>query len=237
MWVQGELVTTGAPVTLDKGWVPFSIEVRLDGPREIRLMLLEGGPEAAEVESSHLWPQPPDWGLAATLNGTSIKHRIDPFVGSSVLRSDSGLDTGLPIPLPGERDPDLIPLAPLTGGGDLIRWEGEVFAKGGLYSMELRTDAHARLVLDGVVAMDLCDNAPVTPDSFFGGDFQGVTTTITLQEGWHKVRLDLDATGNFNGLEWAWTRPDGVREIVPPSRLRHTQGEWPDPPTKITCLP
>jgi 4-amino-4-deoxy-L-arabinose transferase-like glycosyltransferase len=237
LWVQGERVAPGATVTLDKGWVPFSIEVRLDGPRDIRLLLQEGGDVAAEVESTRLWPQPPDQGLAATLNGTSIIHRIDPFVGSSVLRSDSALDTGFPIPLPGERDPDLIPLAPLTGGGDLIRWEGEVYAEGGLYSMELRTDAHARLALDGVVELDLCDNRPVTPDSFFGGDFQGVTTTLTLREGWHKVRLDLDATGNLNGLEWTWTRPGGVREIVPPSRLRHTQGEWPDPPTKISCLP
>ena len=235
--VQGERVESGAPVTIDKGWLPFSVEIGLDGPRDLRLLLQEGGAEAAEVESTLLWPQPPDKGLAATMNGTSITHRIDPFVGSGVLRTDSALDTGLPIPLPGERDPDLVPLAPVTGGGDLIRWEGEVYAEGGLYGMELRTDAHARLALDGVVEIDLCDNAPVTPDSFFGGDFRGVTATLALPEGWHKVRLDLDATGNFNGLEWTWTRPDGVREIVPPSRLRHSPAEWPEPPAKISCLP
>jgi 4-amino-4-deoxy-L-arabinose transferase-like glycosyltransferase len=237
LWVQGERIASGAPIALDKGWVPFSVEARLDGPRDLRLLLQEGGAQAAEVESTRLWPQLPYWGLAASMNGASIKHRIDPFVGASVLRPNSALASGFPIPLPGERDPDLIPLAPFTGGGGLIRWEGEVYAEGGLYGMELRTDAHARLALDGTVALDLCDNAPMTPDSFFGGDFQGVTTTLTLAEGWHKVWLDLDATGNLNGLEWTWTRPDGVREIVPPSRLRHTLAEWPDPPAKIRCLP
>jgi hypothetical protein len=35
------------------------------------------------------------------------------------------------------------------------------------------------------------------------------------------VAIDFDATGYNNGLEWAWTRPGGGREIVPPSRLRH----------------
>jgi hypothetical protein len=44
----------------------------------------------------------------------------------------------------------------------------------------------------------------------------------------------MDATGDANGIEWAWTY-DGAREIVPPSRLRHDAGRWPDAPAEITC--
>jgi hypothetical protein len=67
---------------------------------------------------------------------------------------------------------------------------------------------------------------------------------VTLTPGRHGVRLDLDATGSANGLEWSWTRPDGVSEIVPPSRLRYTPdaapgGElhWPDVAGEINCAP
>ena len=44
---------------------------------------------------------------------------------------------------------------------------------------------------------------------------------VALKAGWHKVRIDFSqVSGRKNGLEWFWTRPGGVREVVPPSALR-----------------
>jgi hypothetical protein len=145
------------------------------------------------------------------------------------------------IPPPAERDPDLIPLAPPNTRQ--VRWEGEVYTDEGEYKMELRTDGRARLLIDDSVVLDLCDNEPDRSGIPRRGGDPGVGAAITLGRGWHRVRLDLDATGDANGLEWAWVRPDGVREIVPPPRLRYTSDflnpqtrlTWPDVPSPITC--
>jgi hypothetical protein len=187
-----------------------------------------------------LWPEAQDAGLAVTFNGTAVSHRIDSFVGTGVLGNSDLLPADV-ISSYSERDPDLVRLVPATNGRARIRWEGEVWAESGVYTMELRTDAHALLWIDGGLTLNLCANPPVRPDVPIVGNIRPVTSRIDLSPGWHKVRLDYEATGNINGLEWTWTRPDGIREIVPPERLRHgdsvTPGgvSWPEMPVEIAC--
>ena len=65
-----------------------------------------------------------------------------------------------------------------------------MYAEGGRYAMNLRTDGHAVLSLDGAVVLNLCGNAPYPNDlPPFGGD-PGQTAFVTLAAGWHRVRLD-----------------------------------------------
>jgi 4-amino-4-deoxy-L-arabinose transferase-like glycosyltransferase len=245
VWVQGERAELDTPIALDAGWVPFTLHVRLERPTAVRLLMQQGDTAPAEVDTDHLWPQMPGSGLALTLNGDRIVHRIDPFIGSSIMGVDTATGKIIEDQLLYERDPSFLPLAPRTGGGNLMRWEGEVYAPGGRYTVELRTDARARLSIDGNTVLDLCDNAPVTGSIyspggyvFVQGGYPGVRAAITLPQGWHKVRMDLHATGKSNGLEWTWTRPDGVREIVPPARLRYgvdISVNWPAIPEPIAC--
>jgi hypothetical protein len=88
--------------------------------------------------------------------------------------------------------------------------------------MVLRTDAQAVLQIDGVTVLDLCDNRPRPGNAPVKGGDPGHGASISLERGWHAVRLEMEATGRDNGLEWWWVRPDGMQEIVPPSRLRYT---------------
>ncbi len=236
-YMQGEPVALDVLLSLDAGWVPFSVQSYLTGTMPISLLLQQSNGPTVEIATSHLWPQPPNAGLAVALSGPTTAHRIDPFVGSSVLAAANSPIAPTVLRPPYVRDPDLVPLAPLAGGGKQIRWEGELYAEGGQYTMELRTDAHALLLLYGAVALDLCRNAPTPGDFPLRRGYKGLTNTLSLSRGWHHVQLDLDATGRDNGLEWTWTRPDGLREIIPPSRLRHAPASWPSPPTAITCLP
>ncbi|MFL5732093.1 MAG: glycosyltransferase family 39 protein [Chloroflexia bacterium] len=243
--VQGRIVAPTEALPLDAGWVPLNLRVTFSKPVDgtpVRLLLEQGEGATAELPTGLLWPQPANTGLAVTLAGSAVTHRIDPFVGAGVLSGDGPTMNGLTAP-PRERDPDLLPLAPFASAGGRIRWEGEVYAEGGKYEMNLRTDAHALLTIDGATALKVC--ASPTPDDYpvRWGD-PGTAANITLTPGWHHVRLDLDATGHANGLEWSWTRPDGVSEIVPPSWLRYSsdsgQGEgisWPALPDPVNCAP
>ena len=95
----------------------------------------------------------------------------------------------------------------------------------------------------------LIDDVPIINDCapFPGGT--AVYGTVDLLPGWHKVDLRLETNGpggglNPRGLEWMWTRPDGVHEVVPPTRLRYTSitmpatpPVWPKPTTPLTCNP
>ena len=188
---------------------------------------------AAEVPTGLLWPQAPNAGLTVTTSGATATHRIDPFVGASVLSPDEPTIYGL-IPPPSKRDPDLLPLAPPASGAGRprVRWEGEVYAEGGEYEMNLRTDAHALLLVDGAPVLKVCASPPPGDIPIRGGD-SGTGARVSMSPGWHRVRVDLDATGDANGLEWSWTRPDGVSEIVPPSRLRYV----PDVPANGVTKP
>jgi|GEM_PF-1067179 len=249
IWLQGERVGLDTPILVDAGWVPFTLQAEVERPTSVRLLIQEGDATPAEIDTGRLWPQPQGSGMALTMNGDKIAHRIDPFIGSSILGLDTATGKIVEDQLLRERDASFLPLAPLTGGGSLMRWEGEVYAEGGRYTMELRTDARARLSLDGSIVLDLCDNAPVTGSIyspggyvFVQGGYPGVSATLTMAQGWHKVRIDLHAAGKSNGLEWTWTRPDGVREIVPPSRLRHRPDDnqisaitWPGAPEPVAC--
>lgn len=169
--------------------------------------------------SGALWPSSSGSGLSVSWHGSGAGIRIDPFVGASLLSDDPG-PIFAPDLRPGhERDPDFAPLAPV-GAQDIV-WEGEVQADGGLYTMNLRTDGRAQLSIDGRAVIDLSRNQPVTVPDFFQGRFKGTDAQIRLAAGWHNVKLSLEPTGNLNGMEWSWTRPDGVQEIVPPWVLRH----------------
>jgi 4-amino-4-deoxy-L-arabinose transferase-like glycosyltransferase len=166
-----------------------------------------------------LWPASPASGLKISWQGSNAGTKVDPFVGAPML-SEQRSPTFEPFLRPAiERDPNFVPLGPLRA--QHIVWEGEVYADGGLYVMNLRTDGHAQLMLDGQVVIDLSRNAPLTIQDFFGGRWMGTDARISLATGWHPVKLSLEPTGNFNGMEWSWTRPDGVQEIVPPWVLRH----------------
>jgi hypothetical protein len=117
-------------------------------------------------------------------------------------------------------------------GSGLVSWAGEVQTEAGEYQMELRTDARARLLIDDQVIIHACNAPPDTPP---GGK-------VRLSAGWHRVRIDFDPTDGRRGVEWVWRRPDGVREIVPPSRLRYRPDgttespiNWPALPSAITC--
>jgi len=150
---------------------------------------------------------------------TRLVRRVDPFVGASILRWSAAV---------GERDPEFVPVAPRGTRIDRVRWEGELRAGGGRYQLALRTDAQARLYVDGKLVLDLCANTAPDGALYFPAGYmfvphghRPVSTAVTLARGWHSVRLDLEATGVNNGLEWIWTTPDGVREIVPPDVLRH----------------
>jgi hypothetical protein len=190
--------------------------------------------------SSSLTEEPWSSGLAVTVGGQSVEHRVDAFVGASMVGVEA--NTGRLLPELLERDPDFRPLASKLEKGGRIRWEGEVYVVGGTYRMELRTDAHARLVIGGGVVLDLCDNPPRTGTAPYPGGDPGFGAEVTLSPGWHLVRLDMEVTGRDNGLEWSWTRPDGMREIVPPPSLRYRRssdtGEparWPEVPIGPLC--
>lgn len=241
----GQLLLGGQPARFDtpayveRGWLAFCVRVPLDSASGVRLLVQEEGGPATEVEPSRVRPQSCEVGLSVALNG-GVTHRVDPFVGTGVLSPDDFTFDGL-ISKPSERDLDFVPLAASVAGVPRLRWEGEVYAEGGAYRMELRTDGRATLAIDGASVVAACGE-PLTVQTFFGrGTYPWVGATGDLTPGWHRVRLDFIATGNANGLEWRWTRPDGVTEIVPPHLLRHginfDAGPSPPltPPDDIDC--
>ena len=189
----------------------------------------------ASVAAKQQESESPGAGLLVTVSGKDGIERVDPFVGSSVW-GDSGSGTlGGLVPPVQARDPELVPLGPTDGERRQIGWEGELYAEGGVYTMELRTDARALLEIDGQQVLNLCDNVPDPRGVYQPGGYPWRTATVTLTQGWHPIRLALNPTGNYNGLEWAWTRPNGVSEIIPPTHFRYTANANATPLTESTC--
>jgi hypothetical protein len=237
-WVMGQPDVLGKPLVLQAGWVPFAIQARLDGPNRLRVLLQQGNGRPAEIPTTRLWPQDANVGLALAINSPEPSRRVDPFVGSTVMRPYQAHQPGL---LPPEVALQLFqPLyvAQPSTGDNLLRWQGEVYTEGGDYGMTLMAGGLAQLTVDGNVVTRVCVADP-------GG--QEASGRASLAEGWHKVQLDLQVTGSGTGtvprgLVWTWTRPDGVREVVPPSHLRYSESPtpaepapWPEPPTAVTC--
>jgi 4-amino-4-deoxy-L-arabinose transferase-like glycosyltransferase len=237
IWVAGAVVRFDTPLTVEAGWVPLVVQARFAQPGSLRVLAQTTG-APTELDTAHLWPQAPNAGLTVTLSGSPPAHRIDPFLGATLLGAThepdaDGIDSFLV-----QRDPDLIPLAASRAVGRQMRWAGELYATAGTYKMELFSDAHALLWVDGQVAVNLCRNAPQP------GGRPGGSGTVALTTGWHAVRVDFEATGVDNGLEWVWTRPDGVREVIPPWRLRYQADAppgapvaWPPTPVPVACPP
>lgn len=218
LWVEGRQVTQDTTPTLDEGWVPFTVQARLDGPQPPRLRTSYGAVPPAEVPSGRLWPQPPGQGLAVTIsrNGSALSERIDPYAGSSIWGTTSFTLGGV-LPMPRSRDPQFLPIAP--DDATQVTWQGEIYTEGGTYIFNLRSDGTARVKLDGQTLFDLHNPNPGYPPK--GGD-PGTDTRQLLPVGWHPIVITLSPTGDANGLELSWTRPDGTREIIPPSRFRYT---------------
>jgi 4-amino-4-deoxy-L-arabinose transferase-like glycosyltransferase len=226
--VLGQELQPGVPLAVDGGWIKFSVRVQLDRPQDIHLLLQQDTSPPSEIDNAHLWPTPLGQGLALTA-GSQGAHRIDPFIGSGTYGAGR-LD-----------DPASQPLGIISVGGN-IRWEGEVKTGDGMYAMELRTDGRAQLSVDGNPIAGLCS----APGNFYANTNDA---QIQLSAGWHKLRVDFQPTGYYNGLELFWTRPDGVKEIVPSDALRlgpeprngafylWPQINWPDPPPPIPCGP
>jgi hypothetical protein len=227
LWVQGRPVLPDTPLDLQPGWVHFSVSARLDKPGSVKLLLQQGNTPATEIDNTHLWPMPLDQGLAVTMGGPSSSHvhRIDPFLGSGLLQPVRGSNPDL--------DPEALPLFAAGPGSTQIRWEGELNTADGPYAMKIRSDAAFQLTIDGTSVIKMC----ATPQGNQVGYGQ-----IQLKAGWHQVRIDYQVGGHTDGMEWFWTRPDGVSEVVPHSALRigspisnMTTVSWPLLPAPVPC--
>jgi hypothetical protein len=227
LWVQGGPVLPDTPLDLQPGWVHISVTARLDKPGPVKLLLQQSNGPATEIDNTHLWPTPLDQGLAVTVNGpsSSLVHRIDPFLGS-----------GLPLPAQVSNiimDPEALPLFAAEFQSTQIRWEGELNTADGPYTMEIRSDAASQLTIDDRAVIQMCATTQSTRVGY---------GQIQLKAGWHRVQIDYQVGGVNNGMEWFWTRPDGVSEVVPPSALRIGPGigtttavSWPVLPAPVPC--
>jgi hypothetical protein len=244
VWALDVQMLPDRPAQIDAGWSPFHVTAQITGTSPLKLMLQAGTQAAAEVDTAHLWPMPADSGLTALLNGAAAPvRRLDPFLGSGMLfpRTDAFLAGDLPAKQ-ATATLETLPMGLVAGGGQIIKWQGELYAEGGDYLMELRTDANVQLTIDDKMVVNLCDNPASKSTETHPPP---ATTTVHLDPGWHKVRVVYQASGQSNGLELMWTRPDGVREVVPPSRLRplHTGAgpdapvRWPATPDPVSCGP
>ena len=239
-WVMGQPGALGKPFILQAGWVPFAIEARLDGAANIEMLLQAADGPATPIPTARLWPQDANVGLAVAMNNEAPNRRVDPFAGSSTMRPYQAHQPGILPPDVAAQLFQPLYVAPLVPAENLLRWEGEVYAEGGDYVMSLMSGGLAQLVVDGKVTVQVC-----TAD----GRGQDVSGGTTLDEGWHRVQLDLQVSGGGTGtdpraLVWSWTRPGGVTEVVPPSRLRYDPSQtptepvrWPEPPTAVVCPP
>jgi hypothetical protein len=222
VWVQAQPVMPDRAVVVEPGWARVAVQAQLSGPQPLHLLLQAGNDPPAAIPPAHVWPAPPNQGLAATLSGPGTPvHRIDPFVSARVLQVGPS------------HDPAPLSLGVRTGGTRGIRWEGEVATGAGTYTMILRGDALMQLWIDGQVVANGCAPSP---------DPREVSGPITLTAGWHRVQLDLQPGSGTGGVEWHWVRPDGVREVVPPGALRIGPDArpaapiaWPDPPGPLVC--
>lgn len=235
--VNGQSQPLDTPVTLDAGWVPFSVQATLTSAGTFRLLVgnASNPGAAAEIDTPYLWPQEANTGLAVTQNAPGLEHRIDSFIGSSTMRPPSIYQPGA---LDGSLAAQTFQPFPLTAApatsDTLMSWSGQLLSDGGQYTMQLLTDDQSKVLLqiDGQVI-----NAPCGPL----GDGTRLGGQVQLAQGWHDVHVNLQAptVENGRGLEWIWTTPTGTTEIVPPSHLRYAaQGasaNWPQMPAPFAC--
>ncbi len=217
--LQGGPAPPGRPVTLEPGWLPFTLQAHLTAPADVRLLLARGGAAPAEPGPGALWPLPAGQGLAVSFADAPGVHRLDPFIGGA-LRAG-----------PAPTDPAFLPLGLTMGGSGAIRWAGQVQIAAGTTTFWLRTPGPALLQIDGKPVLQVCPPGPSDPN--------GARAAVPLPGGWHDVTLDF-AGGAADRLEWAWTPPGGARSLVPPAALRPPLDAagaiaWPDPPGTLRC--
>ena len=204
-FVSGRRFRANVSVAVKPGWTPFLVRRRLGNGPAPRLVMLAAGGRTVEVDRYHLWPQPWGQGLTASDPEHARQLRIDPFLGASSLEPPRGLDP--------DRDPGALGLGPSDGRTVSLTWQGRILTRNGGYTMEIRTDADARLWIDGLPIVLTCSEAPL----------RGTVTQkrhVQLSSGWHTVRVNYASTGGRNGLEWFWIPPGGKEQVVPPYLLR-----------------
>jgi hypothetical protein len=81
----------------------------------------------------------------------------------------------------------------------------------GEYTLELRTDGAARVLLDGQPRLLVCG----------AGEVGSQTATVALGAGPHRLAVDYAATAGAAVLELYWTPPGEARALVPPAALRY----------------
>jgi hypothetical protein len=231
LWMLNSDTPFDTPIQLDYGWTPFQVTARLDRPGTLHFYQRRGDTPPSEVPQTSLWPSQPDAGLAVALNGNVLQQRVDPFIGSASWQpGPNAYLSGKLTPTEASTLLENVPLAPLGGGGNVIRWQGEVYAdQTGTYLMEVTTGGRAQVLVNNILILNLCDPPP--------GNTQGIGS-VRLTAGWNPMQVTFQSLGS--GITLLWTRPNGVREIIPPSRLRHPADlsaaqPWPRVPGLITC--
>lgn len=83
-----------------------------------------------------------------------------------------------------------------------VRWTGYVYApETGEYEVLIRADDHGEVWIDGESVTGEMDDDGVVDD----------TGSVTLQEGWHEIRLDYAEDGGQASIDLEW-RPPGQSE-------------------------
>ena len=188
LWVLNSASPFGSPIQLDFGWTPFQRHGAAGAPRPDPLRPGAGRHAAAGRCATTYGPADRAAGLAVALNGATLQQRVDPFIGSAAWQP------GPNAYVPGKLTPtaasillENVPLAPLGGAGNVIRWQGEVYAdQSGTYLMEASTGGRVQMMVNNILIVNLCDPPP--------GNTQGVGT-VRLEAGWNPLQSHLPIAG------------------------------------------
>jgi hypothetical protein len=92
-----------------------------------------------------------------------------------------------------------------------VQWDGTLKApQGGSYTLGLVANSYAEVLIDGRKVVE----RPFDPP---GADAAG--GTVRLSAGRHSIRVRYFEARNYSRMELWWTRPDGVREVIPSEDL------------------
>lgn len=96
----------------------------------------------------------------------------------------------------------------------VARWAGTLMVPAdGTYTLQTSSNGPSRLSLDGAVVLP-------------GTTAAEASVAMQLRAGPHPVELRYLWQSGRAKLEWYWTRPDGTRELVPPTAFVPTARSW-----------